>query len=253
MKLIEQSYEICKSHGYTLQGINKDIEQAARVSYRSEDKITENSAEKMIQRLIIMKHNSPLEFGTVYLKIKEEDYVCDMNRKYDNNQFSRVATVDNIIYITTNCRVILENGWKDDLNYLCEPTEHHIRRTTVKFTCPRIAATGVLSSCEAYDKDKFGNEISFVRPVCDKEDKSNYSEFFTKAEEEYMRLRNDGYKPQQARAVLPNYAATSFYMCGFDDDWEKFFELRDKDVVDPQMYDLAHKLHLEFIEKGKCK
>ena len=264
MKLINQSYEICKSHGYTLQGINKDIEQAARVSYRSEDKITEDSAEKMIQRLIIMKHNSPLEFGTVYLKIKEEDYVCNMNHKYNNNQFSRVATVDNIIYITTNCRVILENGWKDDLNYLCEPTEYHIRRTTVKFTCPRIISQmfmrhrgfSFLQESQryvAYDKDKFGNEISFVRPVYDKEDKSNYSEFFTKAEEEYMRLRNEGYKPQQARAVLPNYTATSFYMCGFDDDWEKFFELRDKDVVDPQMYDLAHKLHLEFIEKGKCK
>ena len=68
-----------------------------------------------------------------------------------------------------------------------------------------------------------------------------------------MRLRNEGYKPQQARAVLPNQTATSFYRGGVDDDWEKFFELRDKDVVDPQMYDLAHKLHLEFIEKGKCK
>ena len=68
-----------------------------------------------------------------------------------------------------------------------------------------------------------------------------------------MRLRNEGYKPQQARAVLPNYTATSFYMCGFDDDWDHFSDLRDKDVVDPQMYDLAHKLHLEFIEKGKCK
>ena len=87
----------------------------------------------------------------------------------------------------------------------------------------------------------------------DKEDKSNYSEFFTKAEAEYMRLRNEGYKPQQARIVLPNATKTELYMCGFDDDWEKFFELRDKNVVDPQMYDLVHKLHLEFIEKGKCK
>ena len=102
MKLINQSYEICKSQGYTLQGINKDIEQAARVSYRSEYKITEDSAEKMIQRLIIMKHNSPLEFGTVYLKIKEEDYVWNMNHKYNNNQCSRVSTVDKSIYITTN-------------------------------------------------------------------------------------------------------------------------------------------------------
>lgn len=56
MKLINQSYEICKTHGYTLQDVYKDIERAARVSYKSEDKITEDSAEKMVQRLINMKH-----------------------------------------------------------------------------------------------------------------------------------------------------------------------------------------------------
>ena len=43
MKLINQSYEICKTHGYTLQDVYKDIERAARVSYKSEDKITEDS------------------------------------------------------------------------------------------------------------------------------------------------------------------------------------------------------------------
>ena len=74
MKLIEQSYEICKSHGYTLQNIYKDIERAARVSYKSEDKITEDSAEKMVERLMNMKHYSPLEFGTIYLKVR--DVVC---------------------------------------------------------------------------------------------------------------------------------------------------------------------------------
>ena len=98
----------------------------------------------------------------------------------------------------------------------------------------------------AYDKDKFGNEVSFVRPVWDKEDKSDYSEFFTKAEEEYMRLRNEGYKPQQARAVLPNYTATSFYMCGFKKDWDDFFAKRDIPQADPQMYSLVYPLHKDM-------
>ena len=44
MKLINQSYEICKTHGYTLQDVYKDIERAARISYKSEDRITEDSA-----------------------------------------------------------------------------------------------------------------------------------------------------------------------------------------------------------------
>lgn len=265
MKLIEQSAEICKTHGYTLQDIYKDIERAARVSYKSEDKITEDSAEKMVKRLINMKHYSPLEFGTVYLKFPNTSLGEVDVEKYETNHFSAVTiTKDSTRYITTNYRVIVENHLEDDLKYMCEPTKHHQRRTTVKFITNRAISHELVRHRSmsfmqesqryvAYDKDKFGNEISFVRPVLDKEDKSNYSEFFTKAEAEYMRLRNEGYKPQQARIVLPNATKTELYMCGFEDDWEKFFELRDKDVVDPQMYDLVHKLHLEFIEKGKCE
>ena len=95
MKLIEQSAEICKTHGYTLQDIYKDIERAARVSYKSEDKITEDSAEKMVERLINMNHDSPLEFGTVYLEIDDIDKV----QKYINNPYSRVS---GDCYVTTN-------------------------------------------------------------------------------------------------------------------------------------------------------
>ena len=82
---------------------------------------------------------------------------------------------------------------------------------------------------------------------------NSYVDFLTAAENKYMDLIDKGWKPQQARIVLPNATKTELYMCGFEDDWDHFFDLRDKDVVDPQMYDLAHKLHLEFIEKGKCK
>lgn len=88
MKIIDQSYEICKTHGYTLQDVYKDIERAARVSYKSEDKITEDSAEKMVQRLISMKHYSPLEFGTIYLKA--EIIPCwDILRKKNINILTR--------------------------------------------------------------------------------------------------------------------------------------------------------------------
>ena len=89
MKLIEQSYEICKTHGYTLQDIYKDIERAARVSYKSEDKITEDSAEKMVKRLINMKHYSPLEFGTVYLKFPNTSF-----GEVDVEKYEIVATLD---------------------------------------------------------------------------------------------------------------------------------------------------------------
>lgn len=295
MKLIEQSTEICKTHGYTLQDIYKDIERAARVSYKSEDKITEDSAEKMVKRLINMKHYSPLEFGTVYLKMPmaQLHFTCI---KYEKNQFSKTIMSDGYFYVTTNYRVIIENGWENDLQYMCNPTKHHQRRTTVKFITNRAMTHELVRHrsmsfmqegqryCN-YAKDKFGNQLTYIIPVQCTEDIPNNTELkdnidinnfvwakndngktlkvnkltqgmlylFYDTEVHYIGLINLGWKPQEVRAILPNATKTELYMCGFDRDWAHFFELRDKTYVDPQMYNLAHSLHSDFIEKGKCK
>lgn len=297
MKLINQSAEICKTHGYTLQDIYKDIERAARVSYKSEDKITEDSAEKMVKRLINMKHYSPLEFGTIYLKFPNTSLGEVDVEKYETNPFSAVTiTTDSTRYVTTNYRVIVENRWENDLQYMCEPTKHHQRRTTVKFITNRAMTHELVRHrsmsfmqegqryCN-YAKDKFGNQLTFIIPVQCIGDIPNNTELrdnfdinnfvwenngdiktrrvnrltqgmlylFYNTEVHYIGLINLGWKPQEVRAILPNATKTEIYMCGFDGDWEHFFDLRDKTYVDPQMHDLAHSLHLDFIEKGKCK
>ena len=267
MKLINQSYEICKTHGYTLQDVYKDIERAARVSYKSEDKITEDSAEKMVQRLISMEHYSPLEFGTIYLKLDRENNF-DILDKYDYNKFSAVTiTKDSTRYITTNYRVIIENHWEDDLQYMCAPTKYHQKRTTVKFITNRAVSHELVRHRSmsfmqesqryvAYDKDKFGKELTFIKPAWKQPEWPEWDEqtnetvlmhlLFVSIENTYMKLRTLGLTPQQARTILPNATKTELYMCGFDKDWEHFFDLRDKTHVDPQMYDLVHPLHEEF-------
>ena len=295
MKLINQSYEICKTHGYTLQDIYKDIERAARVSYKSEDKITEDSAEKMVKRLINMKHYSPLEFGTVYLKFPNTSLKDLDVEKYESNPFSAVTiTTDSTRYVTTNYRVIIENRWEDDLAFLCEPTKHHQRRITVKFITNRAMTHELVRHrsmsfmqegqryCN-YAKDKFGNQLTYIIPVQCTEDIPNNTELrdnfdinnfvwakndngktlkvnkltqgmlylFYDTEVHYIGLINLGWKPQEVRAILPNATKTELYMCGFEKDWAHFFELRDKPHVDPQMYNLAHSLHLDFIENEK--
>ena len=259
MKIIDQSYEICKTRGYTLQDVYKDIEWAARVSYKSEDKITEDSAEKMVQRLISMKHYSPLEFGTIYLKLDRENNF-DILDKYDYNKFSAVTiTKDSTRYITTNYRVIIENHWEDDLQYMCAPTKYHQKRTTVKFITNRavtheLVRHRLMSFMQesqryvAYDKDKFGSEITFIKQAWEQseDEKTLIEHTLSQIEDTYMKLRKLGLKPQQARTILPNATKTELYMCGFNKDWEHFFDLRDKTHVDPQMYNLAHPLHEEF-------
>ena len=82
MKLTNSSYQIIPSYGNTLEGIYKDIEIAARTCYKSEDKITEDSAIKFVDNLIKRKHYAMLEFGTVYLKIPIEEYEKNYKNKY---------------------------------------------------------------------------------------------------------------------------------------------------------------------------
>lgn len=276
MKFIDQSYEICKTHGYTLQDVYKDIERAARISYKSEDKITEDSAEKMVQRLISMKHYSPLEFGTIYLKI-EQITCCNIIMKanakgcFAKPWVHRNEVIENengrnvhYWYITTNYRFIVENRLEDLLQYMCDPTEHHQRRTTVKFITNRAVSHELVRHRSmsfmqesqryvAYDEDKFGNELTFIKPAWkqpelgeDTNETVLMNLLFSHIEDTYMKLRAFGLTPQQARTVLPNATKTELYMCGFYKDWEHFFDLRDKTHVDPQMYDLVHPLHEDY-------
>ena len=81
MKLIKPSYEILEqSPG--LKGIYKAIEVAGRTCYKSLDKITDDSAEGFVNRMIASKHYAMLEHGTVYLKIPIEEYEKNYKNKY---------------------------------------------------------------------------------------------------------------------------------------------------------------------------
>jgi thymidylate synthase (FAD) len=141
MRLIKPSFEIIEQqHG--LEGIYKIIEQAGRTCYKSCDKITEDSAKEFVNRIIGNKHHTVLEHGTVYLDFV--DNIAEAGRRYTNNHYSRVyknAIEDDRgychLYITTNFRVLVENKWLDDLQYICEPTRYHEKRYTVRFICDR--------------------------------------------------------------------------------------------------------------------
>lgn len=183
MRLIKPSFEIIEQQA-GLEGVYKQIERAGRVCYKSEDKITENSAKEFIDRMIKSGHGAMLEHGTVYLKIpygtmddrgefSNEPIVI----KYIDNPYSVVMnnSENDYWYITSNYRVIIENEWIDDLQYLCEPTEFHAKRITVHFVCDRgvsheFVRHRVMSFAQEstrycnYSKDKFGNEITFIIP-----------------------------------------------------------------------------------------
>ena len=186
MKLIEQSFEFINQTDFSLVGIKKYIERCARVSYKSEDKITDTSYDKFVNMLESRGHNRPLEFGTVYLsRTSQKEDNMEWLDKYAYNPWSKFSfgngstringELRNTIYVTTNYRVIKEHHWEDDLQYLCEPTEYHHKRYTVHMILDRGVMdefrthVGLSHLAEStrfvnYSKEKFGSEITFIKP-----------------------------------------------------------------------------------------
>lgn len=298
MKIIEPKVELIKPEGYDLNSIYKMIEIGGRSCYKSEDKITEDSAKKFVEMIKSNNHLSVFEHGTVYLKVELNNYKVtgkfndriDFVRfdiKYGRNPFSKVNEVlseDNrlCVYITTNMRVIIENGWEDDLKYLCEPTEYHEKRYTFRFTT-QIAITREANRHRAnsiseqssrycnYSKDKFDNQISINLPTWIlKEDAEvqagfmDYCESIVTAnnydwddidywlfanmacEYAYMNLINLGWKPQQARTVLPLDTNTEVVYTAFESDWKHFIDLRTSQAAHPDIRILAEEVKKEI-------
>lgn len=293
MKLIESSVQIIEE-----KDPYKMIELAGRTCYKSEDKITENSAKEFVDRMIKLGHGAMLEHGTIYLRIRE---TVNGNippamlywRHLTNSTYSKVIykiEADHpyegnygVLYITTNLRVLVENNRLDDLQYQVEPTEYHEKRITAKFICDRgvshefvrhIVFSFAQEStryCD-YSKDKFGNDITYIIPSwldlpegkysnwdndwCDvSELKLLYPEVdnlsdpancflqsIKNAEYYYFMLINRGWKPQQARQVLPFAVCSPLVMTGFESDWEHFFELRCSGAAHPDAKKLADEL-----------
>lgn len=142
MKLVRPEFQIIEPTGYTMDDIYKSIELAGRVSHKSEDKITETSAKTFVGRMLNMKHLATCEFGTVYL-YAHSMYDLDIE-KYRQNPYSKAIWNNNGHYISTNYRTLVENNWLDDLQYLCEPTEYHHKRYTVKFILDRAIANEIV-------------------------------------------------------------------------------------------------------------
>ena len=88
--------------------------------------------------MIANQHYAMLEHGTIYFTIDSFGRGYQDGIRYINNPYSKVNIEGTTQYVTTNLRVLVENGWMDDLKYyLCEPTEHHIKRVCVRFICDR--------------------------------------------------------------------------------------------------------------------
>lgn len=278
MKLIESSYEILEQES-GLNGVLKAITEAGYTCYNTEKEITNESAGKFVNRLIESSHGAMLEHGTIYLKwdLVTEDYSHERYYRYKMNKFSVVKTYedDTFAYVTTNYRVIVENGWLEDLAYESVYEPKFERRVTVRFICDRGVSHELVRHrvfsfamestryCN-YTKGKFNNELTFIIPSWGYRKYETTEDFnvsdnpllntFKCCESDYFELIKRGATPQEARQVLPTAIKTEIVMTGFVSDWKHFFDLR-SDVAStgqphPDMKKLTNPLFNDFIKRG---
>ena len=270
MKLINSKVEILEPTGYTIDDIYKQIEIAGRTCYKSEDKITPTSAKEFVDRMIKSGHGAMLEHGTVYLDMPNSAGNYNLVPFFASNPYSKVVIkpLDDRVhnYITTNFRVIVENFAEeyipDVLQYICEPTEFHEKRISVRWTCDRgvsheFVRHRVFSFAQEstrycnYSKDKFGHEITYIQPCWEmqKDEEELFLLQLEQAQNAYNALISSGWRPQQARAILPNALKTELVMTGFESDWKHFFELRCDTAAHPDARKLALELYSKLYNK----
>jgi thymidylate synthase (FAD) len=288
MKLIKQSFQLVDQKGFTLRDIYKHIEYCARISYKSQEKITDTSYKKFVIMLKSRGHDRPLEFGTVHLKMSSPQFdalqMLLIKNKVYNDCWIKYNVIDtekeSICYITTNYRYYMELCRYDrGVSEYLDPSDNPLypRRYTVHMILDRGVMdefrthVGLSHLAEStrycnYSKDKFNNEVTFVIPSwCSslvEGSKQEYSPFeingdevefmnaLQNAQNSYLSLLKIGWTPQQARSVLPLGIKSELISCGFEDAWKNFFYRRDAPDAHPMAQEIAKPMHKEFIERG---
>lgn len=197
MKIIEPSFEILdKIDG---NEIFKKIEKIGRVCYKSEDRITDQSATIFISNILKSGHESVIEHEKISVRI-----ICDRGVSHEIVRH-RIAS------------------------YSQESTRY----------------------CN-YSKDKFGNELTLIRPVFWKETSEEFKLWYDSMkniEEVYNRMISMGVKPQEARSILPNSLKTEIVVTMNLREWRHFFNLRTSEKAHPQMREVACAILEEFQRK----
>ena len=287
MKLIKQNFEILEQKDFSLIGIKKFIERCGRVCYKSEDRITDDSYEKFVNMLERRDHARPLEFGTVHLKMPWKTFsnftgFCISKGFWDScwikYNIDRESE-DKMVYITTNYRYYKKLGTLKPLyGYVSmerffteEDNKFYPKRYTVHFITSRgimdefrthVGLSHLAESSRycSYDKNRFGNELTFIIPNwvntnCPNKEQEGpsvasieWSTVMLDAEASYMNLIKMGCTAQEAREVLPLSIKSELISCGFEDAWSNFFYRRCAKDAHPMAREIATKVRDKFKE-----
>lgn len=239
------------------------IELCGRVCYKSEGKITDDSAKNFVKKLVERGHTSVLEHARVIVPGKR---VIDLTVTYLNEckeapygmKYRIRLASDNRgrnIYMVNVRDFCAIGGKPDELETLKNADDY----MTVRFTCDRAIANELVRHrvfSFSQESTRYVNyekrELAFVRPIpfewaelsVDQAELSDCMadpRFQTwilgceQAEDNYLHLIREGCHPQEARAVLPLSVKTELIMTGTFPQWSEMLKLRLHHSAHPQM------------------
>ncbi len=107
-----------------------------------------------------------------------------------------------------------------------------------------------------YCNDRFGNELTFIEPCFfssdseeDKKNKQIWLDTMSMIEKNYNMLIENGARPEEARAILPNSLKTEIVVTMNLRAWRHFFKLRTDKSAHPQIREISNMILDEFKQK----
>jgi len=204
MILIKPSHEILTISENPLQL----IELAGRTCYKSEDKITDNSAGKFVENITKRGHHSVIEHAVMTVR-----FICDRGVTHELVRhrlcsFSQEST--------RYC------NYKGGVTFVIPPWCKDLKEGEYPFC---IKDTRLLE----FTSRQWINAMH-------------------KTELTYITLLMEGWSPQQARSVLPNSTKTEIVMTANVREWRHIFRLRCSKASHPQMREIMIPLYEEVIK-----
>jgi len=220
MRLIKPSHRILT--GIDQRLILARIEATGRTAYKSEARITKDSAEQFVRRLIIHGHESVLEHEQISVR-----FICDRGGTHELVRHRLAAyTQESTRYCNYSGGVtFIIPPWVD-----IDPDEYN------------VVWDGVVG------RDIRATKGGRVPPYYD-DAASWWFWHMAVAERDYRKLLECGWTPQQARSVLPNSLKTEIIMTANLREWRHVLRLRTASDAHPQMREIMIPLLREFHQR----
>lgn len=212
MRLIKPSYEILGDK--TGREVLKHLEAAGRTCYKSEEKITDDSCYEFIKMLIKRGHESVLEHSNLSVR-----FICDRGVSHEIVRH-RLAS-----FSQESTRYVTYNG---EMEFIIPPW------------------VSILNGEYPNTPDKLIDTMKMIL-----RDKQSFV-WFTAMQlsaNAYTTLIEKGWKPEEARSVLPNSLKTEIVVTADMREWRLIMKQRTSNAAHVQMRELMRPL----LEELKAK